>query len=798
MNKDEITRLRLQLAANGYSPIPNRDKACYFKGWPSVEASEENIMAWSRRHSRDATTGLRVENGLAVIDIDINDEALVNGVLNAVLDLCPQLDREDVPFLIRHGRGFKVAVFVRGGEPFTRIHTRTWVPAGRDPEDAPTAMVEIFGGASTRQFGCFGWHTRPEDTEDGQGIEYWWEYASPADTPLAALPVVEKAQFFAIADRAEELLKAAGWEPVARSTSGENDAVRVYDLTEEMVFSCSDGVTRSLDELRKVLATEAGEGLRCSASWLEGPQAKRTDRCLCSLTRGGHVAVHETASGVTHVEAAGEPVDFGPEIDRIGEKLKELDERRRRKIKAVDDLPTAVAKMLDIYAYCPNQQQDVVPLWASSTDEGKQISKFRLEMLRNAAEEVGPRGGRRLINPVDVWLRHERLIVVDGVRMRPDQPRPTFEDNGRRYVNCYDPPLHLSEGGNAQIGVEFLEHLIPDDEERRWFTQWLAFKLRYPHIPGPAVVMVAHKTFGTGRGTLGVLLGKLFGVGYVRNIAFADFTGKTYQSQYNEWQADALLVMVNESSENTDGSTYQTKRNTYEHLKEIVEIRPTIREIKTKGKPNYRALSSTSFIIATNHADALPIPEHDRRFCVLQNGETKPEAWWARLNAWVEQPANVAAFHDYLKAYDLTGYSPYAPPPVFAGKRRMIDDSVSELDEAFDLALQSMPGRAMTRQQIETTVRKMMTVYGMDQAGVNIGQAIKRMTRRDLHRIGTRHGSNWYMREDGVRFALYARTAKEARLLTQEDHDTLVREAKKNGALDGGSSGTLIKIPVRR
>src|SRR5690606_37488122 len=140
-----------------------------------------------------------------------------------------------------------------------------------------------------------------------------------------------------------------------------------------------------------------------------------------------------------------------------------------------------------------------------------QISKFRLEMLRNAAEEVGPRGGRRLINPVDVWLRHERLIVVDGLRMRPDQPRPTFEDNGRRYVNCYDPPLHLSEGGCAQAGVEFLEHLIPDDEERRWFTQWLAFKLRYPHIPGPAVVMVAHKTFGTGRGTLGVLLGKLFG-----------------------------------------------------------------------------------------------------------------------------------------------------------------------------------------------------------------------------------------------------------------------------------------------
>ena len=795
MDKNAIEALRLRLLENGYSPIRNRDKATYMKDWPSIEITPEVIHSWSRM-TRDTATGLRVENGLAAIDIDIDDAGLVEALADAIQDIVPELADEKVPWLVRGSGKAKEAWFVRTDEPFGRIHTRRWVKAGETLDDG-SHVLEIFGGASARQMGAFGPHTVERDGTVTR--EYAWRDRSPADTPLAALPVVTKAQFFAIADKAEALMRDAGWEPVAMTQKGENTASRVYDITEDMLFDVHEGERDTTFEALKALAGDETEGVRVSASWLEGPDPKRSpDRCLVSITRTGHLAIWDSATGVTHVEASAAPTDFGPEIDRIGEKLRELDERRRRKIKAADDLTTAVAKMLDVYAYCPNQQQDVVPMWASSIDDGKQISKFRLEMLRNAQEEVGPRGGRRLINPVDVWLRHERLTVVSGVRMRPDKPRPTFEDAGRTYVNCYDPPLHLGEGGDVSLGLEFFEHLLPDEAERHWFLQWLAFKLRHPHIPGPAVVMVAHRTFGTGRGTLGILLGKLFGINYVRNIAFEDFTGKTYQSQYNEWQGDALLVMVNESSEVKDGSAFATKRNTYEHLKEIVEVRPTLREVKTKREKNYRALSSTSFIIATNHADALPIPEHDRRFCVLQNGGTKPEEWWVEINAWLETPAHVAALYEYLRALDLTGYSPYATPPVFAGKQRMIDDNRSDLDEAFELAIQSMPGEAMTIPQIDAAVRKAFAVYDLEQPQTNLGLVIKRMAKRELHRIGVRHGYNWFAMEAGTRHAIYARTAAAATRLTNMEHETVVREVKRNGDLNGVSSGAIINLPIRK
>jgi hypothetical protein len=140
--------------------------------------------------------------------------------------------------------------------------------------------------------------------------------------------------------------------------------------------------------------------------------------------------------------------------------------------------------------------------------------------------EVGPRGGITRINPVDLWTSNDTRVVVRGLRMRPDQPRPTYTENGETYVNIYAPPTHDAEGGSPAGGQLLLEQLLPNAFERQWFTRWLAFKLRFPHIPGPGVVMVA-RSFGTGRGTLAELVERLFGPRYVRQLPFSLFAGKT-------------------------------------------------------------------------------------------------------------------------------------------------------------------------------------------------------------------------------------------------------------------------------
>lgn len=124
---DDIEQLRLQVLANGYTPIRNRDKRTFMKGWPSAVVDEAEIKRWSRRFSRDKATGIRVEDGLAVIDIDVDDRELVDRIANRILDVCPTLEDENVPLLVRRGKGAKEAWFVRTDETFSRIHSRAWV-----------------------------------------------------------------------------------------------------------------------------------------------------------------------------------------------------------------------------------------------------------------------------------------------------------------------------------------------------------------------------------------------------------------------------------------------------------------------------------------------------------------------------------------------------------------------------------------------------------------------------------------------------------------------------------------------
>lgn len=776
-----VSDLRRQLVANGYTPLPNLDKRCVLPGWPDVIVDDETIGKWSRMRRYQAT-GLRIENRLAAIDIDVNDEQVVARIADMILDTVPALDDATTPLLVRRGKGHKEAWFVRTAEIFSRLHTRRWVRPG-DSIDDGTHSVEIFGGASPRQFGAFGAHTRSEEGE--VLVEYRWDDASPLDTPIDRLPVLTKEQFVAISEGAERILQEAGYEPVARSSAGESEAHRVYDLTDDMVFDMANGGHLTLDELRAEAAET--EGMRCSASWLEGPEAVNTSRCLVSLTRAGHVAIWESASGVTHVEAAAAPRDFTAELNRVAERLREIDIRTRNRISPKDGAVVTAAKLLETYAFCRNQRAPVVPLYGGDLSSGVGVTNFRLSLLKHADEEIGPRGGVRKINPVDIWLGSDKLVTVEGLRLRPDKPRPTYVEGDKTWLNIYEPEiLEGAEEGDPAIGIDFMAQLVPDEAERRWFVQWLAHKYRFPAVPGPAVIMVARQ-FGSGRGTLATLLGRLLGQRYVKTLPFEILAGKSYQAQYTDWGAETLIAVVNESAETDGASSWTTKKNTYEHLKALVEPRPAPRFFVRKGEASFTALSFTSYIIATNHVDALPIPEEDRRFAVLANGEPREREYWERLNAWMEDDANVAAFGEWLRTVSLDDYSPFVAPPMTAAKAAMADESTSDIERGLELALKNAAGEVFVPAQILTLMRRAVQEEGLDYPD-KWPPIAKRLLRARTYRVGVRNGQNWHPMIEGERHAVYARTSKLAARWTQAGADDLRSEVLKSGSLSTASN----------
>lgn len=797
--------LRLKLLANGYVPTPNLGKMPLLKGWPTVKVDETVIASWSRRHKRLPDTGIRLEDDLCVIDLDVDDQVMEE-IVTAIEHALPTLASS----LLRHGKGYKEAWFLRCPEPVGHLNTRRWCAPGTTEDDGRIGAVEIFGRGERRQFGSFGAHTRSEDEKEIL-IAYRWEGPSPLDVPYAKLPEVEKADLWKVLDIAEDVLERHGWTPVLRTKKGESSKERLYDLTDDMTFDCDDGVTRTLAELQAAASPKGG--LRCSASFMEGASAVNRERCLVSTTQSGVVTVHETAAGETHMPVSAappEPLDKKIELDMavVAERLARLQEhesenktRRRLELRpGTDTLEQAAAKLVQSYALCPTRQLPVVPIYTDDASAGLSMANFRMMVapFSEPAKGVDGQPLKTRISPADMWVNSDQRSTVAGLRMRPDKPRPTYKEGSETFINVYRPAVHPAVGGDPWGGIALLEQIVPDPVERVWLRQWTAYKYLNPGTPGPAVLMVARDAFGTGRSTWGDLLKLVFGARHVNTISFDHFAGRTTQAQYTAWQADSLLVLVNESSTADNGSNYRTKHDTYERLKEIVDPRPQERLIHDKYVKAYRAQVCASYCIFTNNPDALPLPAGDRRFAVLTNGGQREPAFWEGLNAWMQDAANVGAFVRWLEATDLTGYSPYAMPPMTEAKAAMTELSQSDLDRALADALALLPAGAFTPEHIMQAMHQAKTVSGYDFPADRVDQLMRKIIQRVCHRVGVRQGANWWFSHDGKRMAVYARTAAEAKKWTRADQEQLRREILRNGVPGAvmQTLGTKLQIAV--
>lgn len=716
------TEIRLQLLANGYTPIANVGKTTYLKGWPTLEVTPELVATWGRKHSRFKDTGLRVQDGLCVLDLDIND-TIMEEVAGALEKAEPRLAQA----LVRFGKGYKEAWFFRVDEPFGRIATRRWLAPGADLDKDGSHVVEAFGGAAPRQFGAFGRHTPA--AEGVAEITYEWaDEVSPLTVPLADLPELTKADIFKVIDLVEALLEAAGWSPVVNTKKGESEADRVHDLVETMLFETNQG---EVDLPFAALRERAGEeGLRVSASFIEPGRGHSLTRCLVGQGHNGDIFIWDSATGVTHYAADRAPAaEESRQLDvaLVAERLKKLSElaseqkqRRLNKLSNEDDFAVTVAKLLRSYALCPSQQLQVVPIYADSAEEGMTLAAFRNQQVRRGFTEIGPKGGKTKVNPVDSWLSdRERLVEVAGLRMRPDMPRPLYWEGERQFVNTYAAPVHIAEPEGGEAFTALIEHLAPDPVERHWFLDWLAHKYQHPEVPGPGVVMVSRRQ-GAGRSTLFIILRQLFGSAYVRKVDGVTLTGDGGQSQYNTWLANSLLVQVDELFNAGTGAHLWQRKKAYDRIKGLIDPATRDVEIIQKTLNNYVTRTFTTFFMATNNPNALPLDEDDRRICVITNGDVMAEApeVAALVNSVREggefKPGFITAVADLLGSRSLAGFDVYAPPPMFEGKKTMITLNMTDAGEAADEVLRELPGDYVTRKAFVERVRQKMGAAAAD------------------------------------------------------------------------------------
>lgn len=775
MPTDKLTTLRLQLLANGYSVLPSRGKVPGF-GWQRAKITPDLVRSWKgSRAKRTPSTGMRIEHPIRAIDADIYDPELAAGFLEDVAAIAPEVFAAG---LLRVGQPPKFSLFGQGepGDPvFYCYHSSDWTKDGVESH-----AVEIFGGGQNggRFFGLYGPHSFDEVGKVARTYE--WPRASLLDVKAADLPRIGKAALFDLLRAFDARAERMGFERVPETGIGETVPSQAFDLTEETRFDDNEGgVGLTLAELEAnyFVAKRDGRDYRVSSSFLG--HGSNTSKCRVGWSeRFKTIFVHDHKEAATHYPAAFLPFgsrlilaeairramdspfesapagklpddNFVPEL--LTAPIPEPPPNGADQAIRAEACAAAAAWLRDNYALFVRGERSgagkVVPIRAREWTPTA-ISVLRTMLAPYEYVEVGIRGGRHKISPVDVWLRSEGRIVVDGFRVAPDKAWPLFVgEEGRTILNLYKRP-HLPESGDPGGGFDLIEALIPDEVERAWYLQWLAHKLLHPEIPQVGVVQIAQALHGTGRGLLFKLIETLIGAEYCYSPNFQELVGFTGQGQYNGYMADNLMIFVNETFTAED-NLYQGRRMSYEKIKELVDPARRSRQIVRKYIAAETVVCGPSFHFASNHSSPLSIERGDRRLTVLSNGEVLSEAFFDRIAKWLADPANVGAFRAKVEATDLAGYTPYHPI-MTARKEEIEEGSPTEIEQAVEIVLGKFPGEIYALAQVVKAIGILRTASGWNLRSDWEG-LVERIARHKGRRIGRRDGLNWKPTVNGER-----------------------------------------------
>ena len=323
-----LTKRRLQLLARGYRIIPTYGKKALIPGWNTPDFAQRELTparveTWPSRWPDLMSTGVRIENGLRAVDIDVDDGPMVEALLRYVATIAPDVHARAPT---RYGGGeHKLTLFVRApegdatGAGFTSAR---YVRPGDDAEDSQ--KVELFfggpanNGNCARHCGIYGPHSYNDDGSVAR--EYCWAEGVPAlhEVDTGALPLMTKAQMLELAGEFERLAEAAGWAKVRGPDQA--GASVAYDIDDDTRFDTNRGGTGiSYAELCEAYAAY-GDGLRVSANFMPGRgDSGSRERCLVGDdNRHQCVAVWVPSDEALHF-----PKDLAPgaTIDELGATL---------------------------------------------------------------------------------------------------------------------------------------------------------------------------------------------------------------------------------------------------------------------------------------------------------------------------------------------------------------------------------------------------------------------------------------------------------------------------------------------
>lgn len=254
--------------------------------------------------------------------------------------------------------------------------------------------------------------------------------------------------------------------------------------------------------------------------------------------------------------------------------------------------------------------------------------------------------------------RFERLVYL------PEQPEYPEGDASRSY-NIWRKSGVEAAAGDVSVFLEHMEYLFPDEGDREHVLDYLALLVQFPARKIHFALLIRGSQ-GTGKSWVGQLMERIIGAPNVARPSNDEVT-----SRWTSWMQGAQLAILEELM--TLG-----RREVANRLKPA--ITDTTLRIEEKNLPLYSIPNCLNFICFTNHSDALPIENGDRRwFVVFSPAKKREAAYYDRLFGFLDRECGAAFVKHWLLGREVKldgrGVAPWTD-----GKAQMLEQSRGDLE----------------------------------------------------------------------------------------------------------------------
>lgn len=232
--------------------------------------------------------------------------------------------------------------------------------------------------------------------------------------------------------------------------------------------------------------------------------------------------------------------------------------------------------------------------------------------------------------------------------------------------NTWRPSDIEPQEGDPTIFLEHMEYMFEDVTEREMVLNFLAWCVQNP-AQKPNFALVIKGKQGTGKSFIGQVMERIFGphnTGRPMNASI--------QSQFNGWARNVKLVVIEELM-------VKGRVDLMNHLKPMVT--DPIIEINEKYQPSQKVTNTCIILAFTNHDDALPVEDDDRRYAIaISEAFPKEDEYYRRLFTWAEKEGGDAIIWDYLKKRDIGNFNGKGRAPSTSSKSEMREASRTDYD----------------------------------------------------------------------------------------------------------------------